>query len=417
MSGTGDTWDGGVPAAADPGRERLRGETFLCFGWSGWEPGAQTWNQVLRRLAYRNRVLFVPPPLERTEVLGSRFAPNGSGGGLRHREDHLYVYRYPRFLPNFYKSRLLIRAIESARLSCLRRALSRIGGKRPILYLLHPKFRGYVGGLNEKMVMYHVLDEYSGYLGANKARLRAEERSLLDTADLTLCVSETLRDAKAGPGRRVVYVPNGVDFDQFVPDAGEEEETPEDLAAIPSPRAGYVGRVCDKLDYRLLLDIARAAPEISFCFAGPVLVVTRENRALFEEWAALRNVHLLGAKPLFEIPRYVRAFDACLMPYAMTREGRQRYPLKLHEYLAAGKPVVSVPLPCLEELHGLVRTAESAEGWVEALRGSFAENGDGERERRIETARRYGWDRVVIRIEDLVRETLASRGADAGTIA
>ena len=266
-------WDAGVPSAIDPRRERLRGETIVCFGWSDWEPSGQTCNQVLRRLAFRNRVLFVPPPLERTEVLGSRYAPNGSGGGLRHKKDHLYIYRFPRFLPNFYKPRALVRSIEAARLAALRRALARIGGGPPILYLLHPKFRGYVGWLNEKIVVYHVLDEYTGYLGANKRRLRAEEERLLERADLTLCVSETLRDAKEAPGRRVRYVPNGVDFDLFVPGAGGPEDPPEDIAAIPRPRAGYVGRICDKLDYRLLADLARRTPDVSYCFAGPVLVV------------------------------------------------------------------------------------------------------------------------------------------------
>ena len=201
-------------------------------------------------------------------------------------------------------------------------------------------------------------------------------------------------------------MPNGVDFDLFVPGAGGPENPPEDMAEIPRPRAGYVGRICDKLDYRLLADLARRTPDVSYCFAGPVLVVTGENRARFEEWAALPNVYLLGAKPLFEIPPYVRFFDAGLMPYAMTREGMQRYPLKLHEYLAAGKPVVSVPLPCLDELGGLVRTAENAVDWAAALRSVFAESEAGDMERRIDTARRYGWDRVVIRIEDLIREAM-----------
>ena len=104
----------------------------------------------------------------------------------------------------------------------------------------------------------------------------------------------------------------------------------------------------------------------------------------------------------------MRSFDAGLMPYAMTREGMQRYPLKLHEYLAAGKPVVSVPLPCLEELGALVRTAEKAADWEGALRSVFGAEDPGEVDRRIATARRYGWDRVVIRIEDLLREAMPS---------
>jgi glycosyltransferase involved in cell wall biosynthesis len=395
-----------------PEQERLQRETFVCFGWSDWEPGTQTWNHVLRRLAYRNRVLFVPPPLERTEVLGSRYAPNGKHGGVRHLEAHLYVYRYPRILPTFYKPRAVARWMEDRQADALRRAMRRLGAESPILYLLHPKFRRYIGVLGEKLVLYHVLDEYAGYIGANKARLRAEEDALLDRADLVLCSAPSLLAAKNAPNRNVHFVPNGVDFERFRPDRRPERPLPEDLSVLRRPRAGYIGRICDKLDFALLRDVARLLPDVSFVAAGPALVVLRQNRVLFEEWASLPNVHLLGMKRSEELPACVRGFDVGILPYAVNEETRHRYPLKLHEYLAAGKPVVSVPLPCFEGFEDLVRTAADPETFARAVRDALRGEAPETTERRISLARRHDWNRIVLRIDELVLDRLRmTRGA------
>ncbi len=390
----------------DPAAVRLREETILCFGWSEWGPGNQTWNHVLRRLARRNRVLYVPPPLERTEVFGNRFAPGGGSGGLHHREHHLYVYRYPRLLPNFYRPALLTRSIEAMRIRALRKILRSLGAKRPILYLLHPKFRNYIGAFDEKLVLYHVLDEYSGYLGANRKRLGREETLLLDEADLILCASHALAESKAAEGRDVHFVPNGVDYDLISPAAAGGGTIPPDLAHLPSPRAGYLGRICDKLDFRLLLDVARLLPGVSFCFAGPVHLVTGENREIFDRWAELPNVHLLGSKSIEDLPAVLGAFDVGLMPYEMTEEGKQRYPLKLHEYLAAGKPVVSVPLPCFEGFHDLVRTGRDPGEWASAIREALDDRSPASVARRMEVAERHDWERIVFRIDELIRGAL-----------
>ncbi len=399
-------WDKKIPARFDPSVLRLRGETIVCFGWTDWDTNQQTWNQVLRRLAFRNRVIYVPPPFERTEVLGSRFSGKHRPDGMNHLKDHLYVYQFPRWQPRLYRPAAIAGAMESMRFRGLRRALRKIGGTSPILYLLHPRMGDSVGRLGEKMVIYHVLDEYSGYRGANREKLGIEENALLDQADLVLCASELLERSKRKEGRNVHFVPNGVDFDHFsrIPGIGTRE--PFDLSGIPHPRAGYLGRICDKLDFPLLKEVAESLPKCAFCFVGPSYVAFGPHRKTYEEWAALPNVHLIGNKRMADVPNYLNAFDVALLPYLVSEDTKQRYPLKLHEYLAAGKPVVSVPLPCLDEFELLVRVATDSAAWRDAIAASLEEASDSDREERMSVARRHDWNRVVLRIEGLISETI-----------
>jgi len=412
MSNAATAWDLGLPNVDDPGLARMRGETIVSFGWTGWERGTQAWHQILRRLAYRNRVIYVPPALERTEVFGSRFHPDRGRSGLRHLQDHLYVYRFPRFLPNFYRPPALVRSIEAARIIGLRRAIRSLAERSPILYMVHPRFRAYAGQLGEKKVVYHLLDDYRGYLGANREKLLLEEKALLEMTDLVLCASPGLAGRMGGNGADVRFLPNGVDYDLFSQAAEETLPTPPELAGIPGPRAGYLGQIGNNLDFRLLLDLAKALPEVSFCFAGPVLIVGREERPVFDEWSSRPNVFLLGNKLLDDLPSFVGAFDVGLLPYTQSEWSRHRYPLKLHEYFAAGIPVVSIPLVPVREFDDLLQFATEPATWAEAIREAIDERDPEKRRARREAAGRHAWDRIVYRIEQLLGD---ENGRGGGT--
>jgi len=403
-------WDDEIPDRDLHLVPRLRDETFLCFSWSEWDPSPEPWREILRRLAFRNRVVVVPPPLERTEVFGSRYALNGHRRGTDHREDHLTVYRFPRFLPRLYKPGPVAAALHSLRIRSLARVLRRLDGKPPVLYLLHPRFREYIGRLDEKVALYHVLDEYAGYPGADKTHLQEEEDSLLDSVDTVVCASQELQMTKAGPCREVQFLPNGVDFGLLSRAATHPLPTPEELDEISPPRAGFIGKISDELDFRLLRDLALLLPRFSFCFIGPVLVISKANRELCEEWTSLPNVHLIGTKRTFDLPPYVRALDVLLLPYTNSVEGRKRYPVQLQPYFATGKPVVSVPLPAVEEYGDLLHVSSTPEGWADGIHRALDEE-EGRRRGRIAVARRHRWERIVLHFERIVTEALRSRSA------
>ena len=79
------------------------------------------------------------------------------------------------------------------------------------------------------------------------------------------------------------------------------------------------------------------------------------------------NVYFLGSKPTSDLSRYPQHFDVCLMPYRVNDYTKYIYPLKLHEYLATGRPVVSVPLPALRGYEHLVEIASGVAGWEQAI--------------------------------------------------
>jgi glycosyltransferase involved in cell wall biosynthesis len=202
-------------------------------------------------------------------------------------------------------------------------------------------------------------------------------------------------------------VKNGVDFDAFARVTRTNLPPPSDIAMLPRPRIGYVGAVNSKLDFELLRFVAESLPTCSLVLVGPISHRYSEADSLQE--AELENVTFLGRKDVKDVPRYINACDVCLMPYKQNEWTRKIDALKLYEYLACGKPVVSIDLPTARTHGAVIHIADSREAFVAAVKASLAENNTAAVERRLAVARENTWDRRVASISEIVGEALGRR--------
>jgi glycosyltransferase involved in cell wall biosynthesis len=222
--------------------------------------------------------------------------------------------------------------------------------------------------------------------------------------DQVITVSPTMFERKGRFNPNTLQITNGVTYDDFAQPA----PMPADLAKIPRPIIGYSGYVKKQLDWKLLLELATEHPGWSFVFVGETRPHA-EIRELLDRIAALPNVHFLGGKPSTELARYPQHFDVCLMPYRTNDYSKYIFPLKLYEYLASGRPTVSIPLPALAGLGDLVPVATGAREWGQTIERLIADEGDdpGMRERRQAEARRHDWSVIVDEIARALGRRLA----------
>src|SRR5262249_52958079 len=140
---------------------------------------------------------------------------------------------------------------------------------------------------------------------------------------------------------------------------------------IPHPRIGYVGRIKSQMDWSTLTGIARRRPDWSIVLVGPVGHMGSYEAAK-QELFGLSNVHYLGNRSVKEGPAYVSQMDVCLLCYAMTDYTRYIFPLKLHEYLATGRPVVGSDIRTRRDFTSTVRIAKDLDEWCAAIEASLA---------------------------------------------
>jgi glycosyltransferase involved in cell wall biosynthesis len=112
-------------------------------------------------------------------------------------------------------------------------------------------------------------------------------------------------------------------------------------------------------------------------------------------------VRLVGQRPYADLPRYLQRFDVCLNPYRNDAVAEGASPLKLYEYLASGKPVVSSDMPEARRFADVVSIAHTPDEFITAIGRALAENGSRRRQRQLVIARDNGWEK---RFEELERQ-------------
>jgi UDP-galactopyranose mutase len=226
------------------------------------------------------------------------------------------------------------------------------------------------------------------------------ERVLLRRADVVFTAGQDGFLARFGKHPCVRFVESGVDFDHF--HGGARGDPPADLERIPAPRIGFAGVLNARVDFDLLRRLAAERPRLSFVLLGPVdgIAAARLPHA--------PNLYHPGPRPYERRPAYLGGFAAGVLPYRTDGRHAGFSPPEVLEFLAAGRPVVSTPLPEVVRRYPDVVTVAEADRFAEALDGAVAADADAA-ERGLERARSASWPRLVGEMEILVARAVQQR--------
>jgi glycosyltransferase involved in cell wall biosynthesis len=359
------------PSTATADTPALSGRDILCFShdWSG-DPLSKT--HLMRLLARDNRILWVnsigyrAPTVSKADVSRAFKKVAAALQPLREPEPNIFVLN-PLVIPAHGLAS--VRALNRNLLRWqVRRAMRRLGFRRPINWVFNPAAAVIAGGLGEECLIYHCVDEYTAFSGVPAQGLAELERGLLRRADLVIVSADRLLRSKAPLNPRTVLVRHGVDHSHFRKALDAGTQIPEEIARLPRPVLGYFGLMsADWVDVDLLAHVARR-------FSGGSLVLLGKVAMDLSALTGLLNVHVLGRKPYESLPSYCKGFDVALVPFPISEVTLNANPLKAREYLAAGLPVVSTPVPEVEIL-GLCRIAGDAETFCREIEGALRDPG------------------------------------------
>jgi glycosyltransferase involved in cell wall biosynthesis len=388
----------------------IEGENFLVIG-EDWGYYPSTTEHLLRRFVARNRFLWIDAIGCRAPQLNlytlrrvwGKLIHSASANGRPARENGVTVYSPP-VLP-LYPVSAVRRWNRLAMSRGIARRLKDLRMENPILLATNPMAAEVLAGIPAKLVIYYILDNYEEMPHHYRAYTQELEARMIERADLIFATAQPLVEKKSKPGRPVILLPQGVDFDHFHgPVAGGAPE-PEDLASIPKPRILFMGLLAPWVDVDLLRKVAQAYPHASLVFLGPV-------RTDIEALRREPNTYFLGQRPYSEIPRYLAHCDAALIPFRQNALTRYVNPLKLLEYMAAGLPVISTALPHLAAFDGLVYSACNAEDFVEQVGRALSDFPSERRARSIAAARENSWEQRAEQFSTYVHTTLCAVGAE-----
>ncbi|GGU07048.1 glycosyltransferase [Nocardioides albus] len=212
-------------------------------------------------------------------------------------------------------------------------------------------------------------------------RIASLEARRVHEADVVGAVSQVILDRLGVTSSFVL--PNGCDPDAF---SRTDELPPHPLVRLPLPVAGLVGQLSPRVDVSLLEAVAHSG--MSLLLVGPRQRDFQTSR--LDRLIALPNVQWVGARGFEELPGFLRAIDVGITPYVVDGFNRASFPLKTLEYLSAGRPVVSTPLPGTSLLDcPWVRTADDTASFVDRVRDAATSTVDRDAVRRFAAA--HAW--------------------------
>lgn len=368
--------------------------------WRGiWMPR----HQVLHRLGRHFEVVWVEAARPWREYWGRSRLPEEVIQDVAPQYAGFTIYDPGRWLPELYRPYWLRDFLQRARVRAALRILRKRGCTRIALYLWRPEFAWALDSVRADFTCYHIDDEYTFAMADQPNDPREVE--LIRRVDQVFIHSRRLLKKKGEINPNTAYLANGVDYRAYSTPAAE----PEDMKRIPRPRMGYVGVLKTQLDIGLLYELAKRNPQWSFVAVGPRGFLGEKSQQL-DRMGALANVHLLGNRPLSQLPAYVQSMDVCMMCYELNDYTNFINPLKLHEYLAAGRPVVATPIDSVTPFADVVELASTVSEWEQALSESLRAEATSRQaaETRRARAAEYDWDLLVARIAEVFRSRIAA---------
>jgi glycosyltransferase involved in cell wall biosynthesis len=380
----------------------LRDFDILCFGSEQWEyPGFQ--QTVMRHLSEHNRILYV-------NALGLRKAAfKGKNAnvyfarvkrlfdGTRRVSDTITVLN-PFFFPVLYNEYVdRINAVLLHRQ--FRKLLRDLKFRDYLLWAGTPTMAPFLGLFQPRLLIYNPVDRYAAFSFVDRAGVEKLERTIAQAANLIITTADAIKVDMAHYNKNCEVVSHGVSFEHFNK-ATEDLQVPEDVKAVKRPVIGFFGALSEWVDLELIGKVALQHPEAT------VLLVGRASAdvSLFHNTP---NVSLLGFREFDTLPAYLRIFDVCIIPFHLTELVDGVDPIKLREYLCAGKPVVTTDFREARKFDDLIYIARGHDEFVHNVGHALMERDPGIVERRISAVRGDDWPSKIGLISSLVLNKLS----------
>lgn len=225
-----------------------------------------------------------------------------------------------------------------------------------ICIVQHPFWVDVASAVTNSSLVYDCMDHHAGFENNAPDVLEAERR-LVSGSDLLVVTSSWLDQELAPCNRHRALIRNAADYEHFARPPGRTYRDPAGRRIL-----GYYGAIAEWFDIGLVRRLAEAIPE------ALVLLVGNDTVDAHGQLSDLPNVQFTGEVPYANLPYYLYAFDVALLPFRVMPLTLATNPVKVYEYLSAGKPVVSVDLPEIAQFGGLVARAADTEGFVAAAR-------------------------------------------------
>jgi GT2 family glycosyltransferase/glycosyltransferase involved in cell wall biosynthesis len=335
--------------AVRPSRQIDGRPDYIIWGVIDWHFRQQRPQHLAQELAASGRrVFYVSVLLIDDKRPGFEIEPLDAEGRL------FQIKLYANGAPMIYFSAPGIEVVRQLR-ARIGEMLQWADTRRLVSFVQHPFWYDIASTLPNSRMVYDCMDHHEGF-GNVAPEILALECALLRDAYLTITTSEYLDQIVAEQTKHRILIRNAGEFEHFSRRPASVHRDPQGRQVI-----GYYGAIAKWFDQDLVEKIARRFPDCCVLLIGADTV----NAKLM--LGRLPNVAFVGEVPYAELPHYLYGFDVCMLPFKIIPLTLATNPVKIYEYLSAGKTVVAVDLPEMKQFGDLLKVAGNADDFLLAI--------------------------------------------------
>ncbi len=233
---------------------------------------------------------------------------------------------------------------------------------KQILITTFPNSVDHINLFHPASKAYYVMDDFSHFPGVDHQAMMREEQKMFNQIDRVIFAADLLHQKfKQGNHKKTpsLTLTHGVDTEHFKKAFTEETRVPKDMPG-EGINLGFIGLLDQRIDQDLLFKIAKHNPKWNIIIIGNHIVP-------INQLTSIPNIKVLGPKPYKLLPTYLRHFNLALMPYTRSKLTEGLNPLKMKEYLAAGRKIVTTKLDSTYSIKDIIFEAPSSDIFLDHI--------------------------------------------------
>ena len=261
--------------------------------------------------------------------------------------------------------------------------------------------------LEPALTVYHCVDPITGNYQIKHGI--DNEKILIQNVDIVICTSMELNNKALLLNKNSYFVPNAANFTHSSKALDPNLAISAIFDGIKRPIIGYLGAIERRIDYELMNRVMELNRDKSFVFIGPA-----ETDYVKSGGFNAPNLSLHGPIPYNEMPAVLKGFDVGIIPFKRDDVSKNIFPLKLFEYMGAGKPIVAINFN--DDLKDItldsVPYCETAEEFSLAINEALNDTPE-KQQNRLKIAASNTWEHRIAQIKEILLKGLAEKNKQA----
>jgi len=379
-------------------------EDIICISSTRWDFLWQRPHHLMDRLSKKNnRVLFFnhSVPMSYNDIQEILSNPNLWYERLEKISDNLWVFSPINLLPeeiNYISNTDTLQNYNyRVKKEALKFIIEKLQITDPIIITYLAESINYIKDIPKKTLCYDCVDDFSGFSWAEKD-IELQEEELIKESNIVITSAEELYNRIKKIHKETYLLPNAVEFEHFaIKNKGVSKRR-----FINRPVIGFVGAFYEWIDENILEYIVKKKRGWDFHFIGPV------QSGMGNKLKKMSNVTFFGTREYRHLPKFISRMDVCIIPFKLNKITDSANPIKLWEYMASARPIVSTPIPEVKKFKDIIYIGKTKEEFLSKVQEAIEENSIKKRSQRIAVAKRNDWNYRVDKLIEIINTNIDS---------